>query len=112
MSIRKILVDGTVDLVNYHHIVRYYDMNDPGSVRLDLKTLSDQLMHSFVFVVRPRPGVRDVHSYWRTHVRGAVPNRVLTVGLQVGSAGGRPWAARQARGGYGSDTGPLAVIRL
>lgn len=46
--------DGTIDLVNYHHIARYYDLDGPGSSQLGLKTLANQLMHSFVFVVWPR----------------------------------------------------------
>jgi hypothetical protein len=47
--------DGTVDLVNYHHIARHYELDGPGASRLGLKMLADQLVHSFVFVVWPRP---------------------------------------------------------
>jgi hypothetical protein len=47
--------DGTIDLVNFHHVVRYYALDRPGSEQMLLKKLTNQLLHSFVFVVWPRP---------------------------------------------------------
>jgi hypothetical protein len=48
--------DGTVDLVNYHHVARYYAIDRPESEEISLKHLSNQLLHSFAFVVWLRPG--------------------------------------------------------
>lgn len=47
--------DGTVDLVNYHHFERHYDLNDPRATDISLRWLSNCLLHSLVFVVWPRP---------------------------------------------------------
>jgi hypothetical protein len=47
--------DGTIDLVNYHHIARHYRLEEPEPTHLPLKDLADYLIHSFVFVVWPRP---------------------------------------------------------
>jgi hypothetical protein len=48
--------DGTVDLVNYHHIARHYKLDDPEATKLGLQELAHSLIHSFVFVVWPEPG--------------------------------------------------------
>jgi hypothetical protein len=51
----RLWFDGTVELVNYHHFVRHYDLDHPTQDRMELKELSDRLLHSLVFVVWPRP---------------------------------------------------------
>lgn len=41
--------DGTIDLVNYHHIARHYQLDTPEPTKLSLQDLANRLIHSFVF---------------------------------------------------------------
>jgi hypothetical protein len=47
--------DGTIDLVNHHHIARHYRLETPGMTTLSLQDVANSLIHSFVFVVWPEP---------------------------------------------------------
>jgi hypothetical protein len=67
--------DGTVDLVNYHHFQRHYDIEQPTATGITLRHLSDRLLHSLVFVVWPRPEDRvpdDTRFFFNSDLRQQV----------------------------------------
>jgi hypothetical protein len=47
------LFEGTIDLENLHHFVRYYDMDAPSPGAISLQRLANALVHSLVFAVWP-----------------------------------------------------------
>lgn len=48
--------EGTVDMENLHHFVRYYDLEQPRKESIRLERLANLLIHSFVFAVWPEEG--------------------------------------------------------
>jgi len=40
-----------VNLLNWHHIDTFYDLNNPKETRLPLRFVANQLIHSYVFII-------------------------------------------------------------